>query len=134
MEPLLVREGVSKRVKTPPHYYIVPFALSNEFAERGSARASVLVNAYTGTFEEVTTFGRPIRYLTREGALGVVASALQRSVKDLGDVDASLVFEAGEITHVRSYPFWRVELDKRTLYVDQLGRVYGKFMPAIPGD
>jgi len=92
------------------------------------------VNAYTGTFEEVTTFGRPIRYLTREGALGVVASALQRSVKDLGDVDASLVFEAGEITHVRSYPFWRVELDQRTLYVDQLGRVYGKFMPAIPGD
>ena len=134
MEPLLVREGMSKRVKTPPHYYIVPFALPNEFAERGLARASVLMNAYTGAFEEVTTFGRPIRYLTREDALGVVASALQRSVKDLGDVDAGLVFEAGEITHVRSYPFWRVELGKRTLYVDQLGRVYGKFLPAIPGD
>ena len=45
-----------------------------------------------------------------------------------------MVFEAGEITHVRLYPFWRVELDKKTLFVDQLGRVYGRFMPAIPGD
>ncbi|HJP92103.1 MAG TPA: hypothetical protein VJ875_09125 [Pyrinomonadaceae bacterium] len=136
MEPLLVREGVSRRAKTVPHYYIVPFALANDYVERGSqmARACVLVNAYTGAFEEVTTFGRPIRYLTREDALAVVASALQKNVKDLAKVDAGLMFEAGDITHIRSYPFWRIDLDRRTLYVDQLGRLYGKFLPAIPGD
>ena len=136
MEPLLVREGVSRRTKTVPHYYIVPFALANEFGERGSqiARACVLVNAYTGAFEEVTTFGRPIRYLTREDALAVVASALQKNVKDLAKVDASLMFEAGDITHIRSYPFWRIDLGQRTLYVDQVGKLYGKFLPAIPGD
>ncbi|HKN82824.1 MAG TPA: hypothetical protein VJW17_05300 [Pyrinomonadaceae bacterium] len=136
MEPLLVREGVSRRAKTAPHYYIVPFTLANDFAEHGSpvARACVLVNAYTGAFEEVTTFGRPVRYLTREDALAVVASALQKNVKDLAKVDASLMFEAGDITHIRSYPFWRIDLGRRTLYVDQVGKLYGKFLPAIPGD
>lgn len=136
MEPLLVREGVSTRAKTVPHYYIVPFALPNEIAERGlqMARGCVLVNAYTGAFEEVTTFGRPIRYLTREDALAVVGSALGKDVRKLKKVEASLMFEAGDITHIRSYPFWRVVVEERTLYVDQLGRVYGKFLPAIPGD
>jgi len=136
MEPLLVREGASRRAKAVPHYYIVPFAFRNEFAERGSqmARGCVLVNAYTGAFEEVTTFGRPIRYLTREDALAIVASALQKDVRELKKVDADLMFEAGDITHIRSYPFWRVDLGERTLYVDQLGKLYGKLLPSIPGD
>jgi hypothetical protein len=136
MEPLLVREGASRRAKAVPQYYIVPFAFRNEFAERGSqmARACVLVNAYTGAFEEVTTFGRPIRYLTREDALAVVASALQKDVKELKKADVGLMFVAGDITHIRSYPFWRVDLGERTLYVDQLGKLYGKLLPSIPGD
>jgi hypothetical protein len=136
MEPLLVREGASRRTKAVPQYYIVPFAFRNEFAERGSqmARACVLVNAYTGAFEEVTTFGRPIRYLTREDALAVVASALQKDVRELKKADVGLMFEAGDITHIRSYPFWRVDLGERTLYVDQLGKLYGKLLPSIPGD
>jgi hypothetical protein len=136
MEPLLVREGVRTRAKKVPHYYVVPFGLPNEIADRGSqmARGCVLVNAYTGTFEEVTTFGRPVRYMTREEALAVVGSALGKDVRKLQKVDASLMFEAGDITHIRSYPFWRVVVGERTLYVDQLGRVYGKFLLAIPGD
>lgn len=136
MEPMLVREGASRRAKRVPQYYIVPFALRNEFSERGSqmARACVLLNAYTGAFEEVTTFGRSIRYLTREEALAVVASALQKDVRELEKVDAALMFEAGDITHIRSYPFWRIDVGQRTLYVDQLGKLYGKLLPAIPGD
>jgi hypothetical protein len=98
------------------------------------ARACVLVNAYTGAIEEVTTFGRPIRYLTREDALAMVASALQKNVRELEKVDAGLMFEAGDITHIRSYPFWRVVVGQRTFYVDQLGKLYGKFLPSIPGD
>ena len=136
LEPLLVREGVSRRTKKFPQYYIVPFAFRNEFAQRGSqmARACVLVNAYTGAIEEVTTFGRPIRYLTREDALAMVASALQKNVRELEKVDAGLMFEAGDITHIRSYPFWRVVVGQRTFYVDQLCKLYGKFLPSIPGD
>ena len=47
---------------------------------------------------------------------------------------ASLLFRAGDITHVRTYPFWSVEFGERTYYVDQLGKLYGKLLPAIPGD
>jgi len=44
------------------------------------------------------------------------------------------VLQAGDITHVRTYPFWRVEGAKRVFNVDQLGKLYGKLLPAIPGD
>src|SRR5260370_10041323 len=36
--------------------------------------------------------------------------------------------------YVRTYPFWRIRVGERTLYVDQLGNLYGKLLPAIPGD
>jgi hypothetical protein len=45
-----------------------------------------------------------------------------------------LMFQPGDITHVRTFPFWRVRVGDRTLYVDQLGTLYGKLLPAIPGD
>jgi hypothetical protein len=146
-EPLLVREGPP----IPPtpnrsrgqsnrgpaiHYYIVPFGIRGETNERGGphARVCVLVNGYTGAFEEVTSFGTPVRYLTGDEALNVVAAALRISRRKLKRSDASLMFQAGDITHVRTWPFWKVDVADRTLYVDQLGKLYGKLLPASPGD
>jgi hypothetical protein len=136
-KPLLVREGVGRSErKNSPHYYIVPYGFRHELAEEGSrlTRACVLVNAYTGAFEEITTFGKPIRYLSQEEALAIVAAALRRDSADLKRAEATLMFQPGDITHIRSYPFWRVTLGKRTVYVDQLGKLYGKFLPSVPGD
>jgi hypothetical protein len=136
-EPLLVREGVEgSEGKNRPHYYIVPYGFRHELAERGSrlTRACVLVNAYTGAFEEITTFGKPIRYLSQKEALAVVAAALRRDSAELKRAKVTLMFQPGDITHIRSYPFWRVRLGKRTVFVDQLGKLYGKFLPSIPGD
>jgi hypothetical protein len=136
-EPILVREGIERRAtKNAPHYYIVPFGFRHEVVERGSrlARACVLVNAFTGAFEEVTAFGRPIRYLAKEEALAIVASAMKRGSRALKNAEATLTFQPGDITHIRTYPFWRVTVGKRTIYVDQLGKLYGKFLPSIPGD
>jgi hypothetical protein len=48
--------------------------------------------------------------------------------------DATLMFQAGEITHVRTFPFWRVPIGERVVYVDQLGTIYTKLLPSIPGD
>ena len=137
LEPMLVREGIGRSgARNVPHYYIVPFGLRHEFAERGSrlARGCVLVNAFTGAFEEVTTFGKPIRYLAKEEALAIVASAMQRDTKELKNTEATLMFQPGDITHIRAYPFWRITVGKRRVYVDQLGKLYGKFLPSIPGD
>jgi hypothetical protein len=137
LEPMVVRDQPPRsRARNVPHYYIVPFGFKHEFHERGSglARVCVLVNAYTGAFEEVTAFGSPIRYLPREEALGVVAAALHMSSERLRNAEMTLMFQPSDITHVRTYPFWRVTIGRRTVYVDQLGQLYGKLLPSIPGD
>ncbi len=149
LTPLLVREEPTiqpvtqrARARAPgrssavPHYYIVPFGIRSERDAGGTprARVCVLVNAYTGAFEEITAFGQPVKHLTEREALSIVAAALRVTPKGLRDAEATLMFQAGDITHVRTYPFWRVRVAKRTLYVDQLGTVYGKLLPAIPGD
>jgi hypothetical protein len=136
-EPLLVREEPpnERPRKSVPHYYLVPFGLEGDSERRGSGavRSSVLVNAYTGAVEEITTFGSPIRYLQEEEAIAIVASAL-RAGPERRSVAATLMFAPGDITHVRTYPFWRVKFGQRTVFVDQLGKIYGKFLPSIPGD
>jgi hypothetical protein len=149
LPPLLVREEppippigqrVISRTKTRaakvPHYYIIPFGVPGERSETGSplARVCVLVNAYTGALEEVTAFGRPLKLLTEREALNVVAAALKVAPNRLRGANATLMFAPGDITHVRSYPFWKVQIGKRTLYVDQLGKLYGQLLPAFPGD
>ena len=137
VEPLLVREEEQeRRHETDPHYYIVPFGFTWELDDRQSrlARVSVLVNAYSGNLEEITAFGQPVHYLSEEEALGVVASAMHRRQDQLGDAEASLMFQPSDITHVRAFPFWRVTVGERTLYVDQLGKLYGKLLASVPGD
>jgi hypothetical protein len=149
LTPLLVREEPPVRPEGPrarpqrerrttqvPHYYIVPFGLRGERSEDGRplARVCVLVNAYSGALEEVTAFGQPLKHLTVEEALGVVAAALRVAPNRLRRADATLMFQPGDITHVRTYPFWRVQVGERVVYVDQLGKLYGKLLPAIPGD
>jgi hypothetical protein len=144
--PLLVREDLPvrplgqrsrpRKTSRVPYYYIVPFGVRDERSETGNplARVCVLVNAYTGAFEEVTAFGRPLQYLTAQEALSVVASALRVPPSRLRGANPALMFQAGDITHVRTYPFWSIQVGKRTVYVDQLGKLYGKLLPAIPGD
>jgi hypothetical protein len=134
---LLVQEGIGRRqLAETPHYYIVPFGFNHDFAEGGSqlTRIVVLVNAFSGAFEEITTFGQPIRYLSKWDALAIVASALHQDLHELKDAEAILRFEPGDITHIRAYPFWEIKVSERTVYVDQLGKLYGKFLPSIPGD
>jgi hypothetical protein len=137
MEPLLVRdEPARSRAQNVPHYYIVPFGFKKELDDRHSrlARVSVLVNAYTGNLEEVTAFGSPVRYLSEEEALDVVASAFHMERRHLEDPQTTLMFQPSDIGHIRAYPFWRVKLGRRTVYVDQLGTLYGKLLPSVPGD
>lgn len=134
---LLVRdEPRNNTSKSVPHYYIVPFGLRNERSDCGNplARVCVLVNAYTGAFEEVTTFGRPLRYLTKEEAVNVVSTAIRLHPNELKNAEVTLMFQSGEITHVRTYPFWRVLFKERAYYIDQLGVLYNKLVLSIPGD
>jgi hypothetical protein len=137
LKPILVREEMpGSQKKNVPHYYIVPFGFKSEFGERKArmARVCLLVNAYTGQLEEVTAFGKPVRYLPEEEALEVVAAAMHKKQESLRDADLTLMFQPSDITHVRTWPFWRVKIGRRTVFVDQLGKLYGKLLPSIPGD
>jgi hypothetical protein len=137
LPPMLVREELARsRAQQVPYYYIVPFALRREWGDRGGrlARVCVLVNAFTGDFEEITAFGGPVEYLSREEALNVVGSALRTDRRGLRDAEVTLMFQPSDITHVRTFPFWRIKVGAKTFYVDQLGKFYGKLLPSIPGD
>jgi len=137
LKPMLVREEMTGgQEKNVPHYYIVPFGFKSEFGERKvrMARACVLVNAYTGKLEEVTVFGKPVRYLPKEEVLEIVTAAMHMKQGSLRDAEVTLMFQPSDITHVRTWPFWQVKIAKRTLYVDQLGKLYSKLLPSIPGD
>ena len=156
-EPMLVREqirsGLQKRAQIKPglqkleqiklglkekvpYYYIVPFGFQSEIGKCGInlSRVCVIVNAYTGKFEEVAAFGKPVRYLPEKEALNVVARSLQLKPIDRRQIKATLMFQACDITHIRTYPFWKVAVADRVLYVDQLGELHTTIRPSIPGD
>jgi len=137
LEPALVREELlDAEGKEVAHYYIVPFGFRHDLRECGAraVRVAVLVNAYTGNFEEVTAFGRPMRFLSRGEALDVVAGAMHVDRKKIEQAQAALMFVHSDITHVRTMPFWRVLVADRVVYVDQLGKLYGKLLPSLAGD
>jgi hypothetical protein len=117
------------------YYYIVPIGIRTEH-ENGVrlARACVLVDAYEGRFREASAFARAVRYLPRKEALDIAAGALPKEPKTLEDARMTLMFQPSTITQTRSWPFWRVKLDKRTLYVNQSGRVYGRLEPGHGGN
>jgi hypothetical protein len=146
MEPQLVRSGIEWPNSGRPPYYITPFGFKDEFGKDGRrlARMCVVTKATSNVeevtanafkdVEEVATFGRPVRYLSKEEALDTVAAALQRSRKQLTNANATLMFQHGEITQSRAYPCWQVTIGDRTVYVDQLGKLYGTFRSGRPGN
>jgi len=119
-----------------PQFYIVPFGIKNERTESGAplVRLCILIDAYTGEFEEMTAFDKPVVYLTNQQAVNVVAAALNVAPAELHDADVTLMFQSSEISHVRAYPFWRVIVKDRSYYVDQKGKLYGSLFRGRPGN
>ena len=133
--PMLTREPSDEDGVADTHSFVVPFGLKDEQNPSGVpiTRLSILIDAVTGEFEEVATFGKPITYLQREAAIGIVASALRTPEDQLQVTDASLMFQSSEITHLRVYPFWRVVVNERVYYVDQEGKLYNDIPPGKSG-
>ena len=105
-----------------------------DFPDESLVRVCILVDAYTGEFEEVTAFDEPVVYLTGQQAVNVVAAALNAAPEEFHDAVATLIFQSSEISHVRAYPFWRITVKDRSYYVDQKGKLYGSLLPGRPGN
>lgn len=131
--PILVREQ-SKGEKVTD-FYIVPFGLEKEIDR---TRISIIVNAYTGEFEEIGSFGKPIRYLPEKEAIFIIAKAMGLNRTEIRDVEARMIFQPSKQTHIRIYPFWEIKLKvmerERILYVDQNREVYKQIEPSVPVD
>jgi hypothetical protein len=138
LEPILVREEIKFGLKKEkvPYYYIVPFGFEHEKGKCGIGltRISVIINAFTGEFEEVGAFGSPIGYLPKREAINVVTQALHLKKDELDNIKAVMMYRPSDITHIRIYPFWKVSVKDRIFYVDQLGKFYTEIKPSVPGD
>jgi hypothetical protein len=76
---------------------------------------SVIVNTFTGQFEEVGSFGKPARYRSEQEAISIAAQAFSMNEQEKQGLHASLMFRPSEITHIRTYPFWKVTDDGRVV-------------------
>jgi len=127
--PMLTRESSDEDGVPDTYSFIVPYGLKGERSPEGVpiTRLCILIDAASGEFEEVATFGKPVTYLQREAAISIVESALRATEDQLHVTEASLTFQSSEITHLRVYPFWRVVVNGRVVrYVDQEGRLYNE--------
>jgi hypothetical protein len=86
----------------------------------------VIVNAFTGDFEQVSSFVRPISYLTEEEAIKAAAEFLKLEESEMKGVEAEMVYLVSTITQSRAVPICRVEINGKILYVDQSAKVYTK--------
>lgn len=133
-DPMLVREEIDPvRVAKDevPYYYIIPYGYSYEKVEsKQAARIGVLINAYSGKFEEIIAFDNPQTYITQEEAIAAAndyldASADQKAAPAPAVEEAVLVYQPSDLTHLRARPFWRIQYFERAcLYVQQSGKVH----------
>ena len=139
LQPILVYEEVKGLV---PSYYLVPFGLEKETGpcDEPVARLGIIINAYTGQFEEIGAFGKPVSYLPEMAAIKIAAKALALPDDQIDkmvserEISATMMFQHSELTHIRIYPFWKITIKDKTLYVDQLGKLYNTIVPSRPGD
>ena len=94
----------------------------------------MLVNAYAGRFEEIEVFGEPVRYLSEEEVINIIARSLGLKREEMKELKPTLMFQPSDITHIRLYPFWRIIVADRVLYVNHLGKVSRTIKPSVPGD
>ena len=145
LKPILVREeirpGLEEKVDVP-YYYLVPFGFKREIGACNAplARIGIIVNAYTGDFEEIGAFRKAVRFLPESEAINIAAKAMNFSDREIKsymrkkEITARMMYQPSEITHIRIYPFWRISVKENILYVDQLGKLYPHIVPSNPGD
>lgn len=103
-------------------YYVVPF----EFKKEKLSPGAILLNAYTGEFQEIGAFPRPLEFLSEEEAIQIAICSVRK--KPTKPPLAELMFKICEQTRSRYRPIWKVSIpmEKITIirYVSQLGQIY----------
>jgi hypothetical protein len=134
----ILRETLPKRAllanREHKAYYIIPF----ESRDRKSP-AAMLLNAYTGEFEEVAAFPHPVEYLSRDEAIKIALCSTRivpfctKPTRLSANITAELVYKPSEQVKSRYFPVWQVTIPakgaKMTRYISQLGEVFIDLTP-----
>ena len=111
-------------------YYIVPFE-----SRDGRSPVAVLLNAYTGEFQEIGAFARAAEYLSPEEAIKIALCAARTRLTKRPN--AELVFKLSEQVKSRYFPIWKITIPtpKTSVirYVSQRGEVFLQLTPQIYG-
>jgi hypothetical protein len=115
-------------------YYSVPFESRDK-----KSPAAMLLNAYTGEFEEVAVFPHPVEYLSREEAIKIALCSTRivpictKPMRLPAKITAELVYKSSEQVKSRYFPVWQVTIpakDTRIIrYISQLGEVFIDLTP-----
>ncbi|MFX1286648.1 MAG: hypothetical protein ACFFB5_23630 [Promethearchaeota archaeon] len=128
--PMLVSElSVKSPLKSPeglPHYYIVPFANKYEVSkfDYPKTKFSVLINAYTGQFEELCVFSRPVSYISEKKAIAIVKKNLDRNY-NLQNIQTEFVMTSMQPYVSSALPALRIKLEDKVVFVTQEGLIIG---------
>jgi len=139
LQPMLVREmpleqETEKQERWTDQdikYYLVPFINKYDVDKLGAplSRLSVAVNAYTGRFEELCIFPKPVRYLSEREAIWIASRNLNLSRHEIQRMDVELVNIPQRPSVSTAQPAWRVSIDKKELFATQDGTVVGGLYP-----
>lgn len=142
-QPMLVRELSLEREKERQEEktdqdvrcYVVPFVNKYEVDEAGTplSRFSVTVNAYTGRFEELCMFSKPVRYLSEREAFWIANSNLNLSRREVRRMKVELVSSPLRPYVSTALPAWQMAIDDQILSIAQTGEVIGGYYPLYKG-
>ena len=111
-------------------YYLIPF-----LDRRGRCPGAVILNAYTGEFQEIAAFAQPISFVTAEEAIELAVHAI-RARPDF-EPSAELVWASSMQTLSRYRPLWKVRMQVEDVelirYVSQTGEVHNQMAPLPTG-
>lgn len=103
-------------------YYLIPYSSGDD-----TARLAVVVNAYTGGFQEAGSFA-PARFLSQKAAVDAALKHL--GVREPKKVTAELESSSGVGSPNRYAPSWKIDVDGSTVVVTNAGEI--RRAPAPP--
>jgi hypothetical protein len=111
-------------------YYLVPM----EYEDR-RVPGAILMNAYTGEFQEIGAFPRPLEYLTEDEAVRIAICSIRN--RPATRPVAELEYRPSQQMRSRYRPVWKITVTVRETtiirYVSQLGEVFTEITPSPLG-
>ena len=110
-------------------YYIVPFA----YADSTISIGAVIVNAYSGQFQEAAVFPKPIRFLPKDEAIRLALGYVCNCSYPPESVLSKLIFKPSDASQTRFLPVWQLVVGSEVVYVSQEGKVFRNLPQSVPG-